>query len=180
MSESSTGDWPSLDVIYDLIRARVADQNAQISALDNKANFSVASSTILITAATNLRTTSSTRRVTASGNDQFGTFSINPSLAVNLLTASALIVFLALVTFAFLAYRLRTYEVVPEPHALLEKYLDLPPADTKEVIAETLAIVIDRNRAKIAGKARWTQRVIACLMVQAVVLALMAVVQFSL
>lgn len=45
---------PNLDLLYEIVKARVADQSAQIGTLDTKANFGVASSTLLITSVAGL------------------------------------------------------------------------------------------------------------------------------
>lgn len=46
---------PSLDLLYEVVKGRIGDQNVQIATLDTKTNFGVVSSTLLISGAASLR-----------------------------------------------------------------------------------------------------------------------------
>lgn len=45
--DQQNADWPSLDVVFDAVKGRVAEQHGLIATLDSKAGFSLAAASIL-------------------------------------------------------------------------------------------------------------------------------------
>lgn len=179
----SQGTPPSLDFLYEVVKGRIGDQNAQIATLDTKANFGVVSSTLLISGASSLRSAFATARLGGSTGDLGirGTgLAVDPSTVVNWLTVAALVTFLVLVLCAYRAYQLRRYTLVPNLATLLDEYWSAPLAVTKADLVVTLADAFKDNEVLVRDKVWWTKAVLICLALQAGWLVLMALIQFAL
>lgn len=174
---------PSLNLIYDLVKGRIGEQNTQIAALDTKANFAVVSSTLLISGAGTMRSAVGSAlqagrvaNLTVIGRDA----GISLLTVSNALTTASLVTFLVLAWCAYKAYQLRRYTIVPNIGTLLDEYWDAPEVATKAAIVTILAEAFAENERLVTSKVRWTKAVLIGLMVQGGGLVLMAFVQFSL
>jgi len=166
---------PNLDLLYEVVKARVADQSAQIGTLDTKANFGVASSSLLITSVAGLRTAFAAAQQAHAVGDLVlpgGAGRVNTATAVNSLTVAALALFIVLVFCAYKAYQLRRYTVVPKLKVLLDDYWDRSVVDTKADLTTTIADAFCDNEVLIEDKVWWTKAVLACLIMQACLLVL--------
>ncbi len=171
----------SLDIVYEELKQRMATQNAQIAALDGKANFGLASASLL-TAVVALNAAVST-------SQRIGTvrpFSIlwldiaDPVSEAGRLTTAAFAVYLAVILFSFLAYRIRPFQDVPDPKELMTKYLDQPREQTKRDLSGTRAVTFLDNEKQVKRKVRWSHLVILGLTVEAVLLMLLTLIQIRL
>ncbi len=170
----------SIDVIFDLAKGRIDEQNARITTLDSKANFGVVSSILLISSAVGLRSALATAQKAGPVTDvEIAAWKLSVAGLINCLSVSALALFLVIVFCAFRAYQLRQYTVVPDVEALLTYYLDTPAADTKKTVTATWCEALGENEKTVTSKVRWTRAVLICLMVQAALLVLMALAQFA-
>lgn len=150
--------WPSLNLIYDEIKGRLAYQQAQIGSLDGKANFGLGSATLLTAGIATLHST------------------VKPSPLVNILTVVAFLVYVFVLVFSFCAYRLRTWSVTPNPRQLLDDATDWPEEKTRACLAQQRVEDFERNESEIAIKATWVRRALYALIAEGAVLLLIAIV----
>lgn len=179
--------WPSLDLLYDEIQGRIAAQDAQISGLDSKANFGLASATLLTAGVTGLTKTIDEVQRPAEGSPAS---SIQPAIVdlwvvgefkatgvVDALTIVSLVVYVLVIAFSFLAYRVRHWHVTPNPQQVLHEASWWPEEQTKATLAVKRADDFRLNEEKVLSKARWVRLALAALMVEAALLLTIALVQ---
>jgi hypothetical protein len=150
--------WPSLDLIYDEIKGRLAYQQTQIGALDAKANFGLGSASLLTAGITALQTAS------------------RPSLLGDVLTAGALAVYVLVIVFSFCAYRLRSWSVTPNPRQVLEDAAGCLEEETRARLAKQRVADFERNEREISIKAMWVRCELYALLAEGVVLMWIAIV----
>lgn len=178
---NGSGKPPSLDFIFDQVKSRSAVQDEQISALDRKSNFGLASATLLTAGIAGLyKILSSLSADSAATGLSFFSISINLAPVINFMVCAAGATYLAVVFTTYRAYKIRDFSVVPEPRSLVEKYLHKPEEHTKEVLLSTLLEAFDNNEKLIGKKVFWTNWVLRSLFAEAILLLLMALLQFFL
>jgi hypothetical protein len=144
---------PSIDVVLDNAKRSLAIQDDQIKALDAKANFSLATATLLTTAIAAVnksvldRTTAAiqaadaTARALAENKPVPTPISPPNPVVVQLafwLGIVAALVYLLVVVSSFMAYRLREYRLAPDATKLLWQHSQ-PELTTKRLLAGALA-----------------------------------------
>jgi hypothetical protein len=143
-------DFPSLDLIFELTKERLAGQMQQVSNLDTKANFVLGSATALISAAVVLQAVLITPQTTAlPAQSQPITLPFYCPLPSDkflraLPLLMLLLVYLLVVLIAYLSYKIRVYKQVPEPGELYKTYLYKHESDTK---AEVFRAMLDAYKA---------------------------------
>ncbi len=153
-SSNKSKDFPSLNLIFDLLKDRIALQWQQTNALDNKANFILVSATALVSAALVLQAvllTPQTAPVSQITSLPFycptSTNRILHSLPLLILLAVYLFVMLS----AYLAYQIRVYKQAPEPDELF-KYLIDEEDKTMEAVTRAMLEVCKSNNLTIRSK----------------------------
>jgi hypothetical protein len=185
---------PSIDVVLDNAKRSLAIQDDQIKALDAKANFSLATATLLTTAIAAVnksvldRTTAAiqaadaTARALAENKPVPTPISPPNPVVVQLafwLGIVAALVYLLVVVSSFMAYRLREYRLAPDATKLLWQHSQ-PELTTKRLLAGALAKYAVYNDKAIADKVAWTQRTLILLVMEAVLLLLLTATQIFL
>ncbi len=176
---------PSLDLAFEEAKRLIAAQDAQLAALDGKANFGLGSATLLTAGVAALRSSMNNVEEAAQVSGQpnmltVRSFEVDWLTVANGLTIAALGVYAWVVLSALSAYGLRKYENAPDPQKLLARFLNKPEHETKRKIVEELADAFATNAEHAAAKVKWTRRVIWGLLAEAVVLVGIAAVQFAL
>ncbi len=177
----------SVDVVFDALRARLAIQLEQIKILDGKANFGLASASLLTAAVAGLRSSLATAQRAGEVEDWVipNLLTVNPSTVVNVLVVAALGAYLAVVLTAYNAYRVRTFKWVlgsdDGPNEdFLAVYMDRPAVDTKEALSVAMSHAFKRNAQMVESKSRYVSLVLFSLIVEAFLLLLITVVQLAL
>lgn len=197
--------YPSLTIISELTKERVAGQMEQVNALDSKANFVLGSATALVSAALILQavlltaqpittTTQSTPSVTSSPTLLTPTRSLSTvtshttsaytyySLFTNSIFHSLpllllIVVYITVMVSAFLAYRIRAYKQAPEPTELYEHYLFEKEETTKAEVFRAMLEAYKLNVITINKKVRWLNTAFLFLGLEALVLAIVLLFQ---
>lgn len=165
---STSNNHPSLELIFDQVKGRVAAQDIQINTLDTKASVGLGSSTIL-TALTGLQ----------DATFQSGSGSAHNTV-VFLLALVALIIYLSIVFCVYMAYKLRSFKAVPVPKQLRDEYLSEAEDVTKKNLVDAMIFAFEKNEKVIASKITWTDRTLKLLLVQALYLVTITFLPFVL
>ncbi len=163
----------STDIVFDEVKRRFAFQDAQIAALDGKANFGIASASILTAAVTGLHSNLSQ----AKGSSAL--LGLSASMVVDWLTLGAFLTYIVVVLTAFKAYNIRTWKMSPEPDGLINRYLREPERYTKSMLAVTIADDYNKNETVMERKIFWTKCALLSLLAEAGMLLLITVVQLA-
>lgn len=176
-----TENLESLDVVFEQVEGRMAAQDAQISSLDGKANFSLASATLLTAGVTALQSAFSTAQDAGTPNDflVFG-LSLPPAVVVEVLMIVSLLAYVVVVYAAYQAYRVRNFKAVPKVRTLRDKYLQKPEGETKKAMVDAWVEVFSRNEDLINNKIWWTNVVLFALALEAFLLLLMTTTELAL
>lgn len=178
MTEQAPATEPkSLNIVLEHTRAMLSAQNAQISALDGKANFGLASAALLTTAVVGLRTALRTPLKPAAEAQPPMIPPQYLSAGADLLTLLALAAFLAVVFCSYKAYQLRPFSAAPLPNEFRRDAVDQEETLTKQQLVGTLGDVYAHNADLLKDKVRWTRRAIRSIAAEAALLFLIAAVQ---
>src|SRR5438876_577381 len=142
-------NFPSLDLIFELTKERVASQREQANALDSKANFVLGSATTLVRAALVLQAVLLASQGALS-HPQFAVLSWYCSTLLNkflrfLPLLILLIVYLIVMLSAFLAYTIRRYRYAPDPEELYRSYLYRQESSTKAEVFRAMLETYKEN-----------------------------------
>jgi hypothetical protein len=171
----------NFDVILAFTKDHAAAQNAQITALDGKANFGLTAASLLIAAVGNLYGVDPTKQHALSFLSQVIPLLSLVSLGnlAQIASVAAFGVYLAVVFFAYQAYKVRAYQFAPSSKALVEFYATERSIVTKETIARTMAKVVTDNEKNVTAKLKWVTRVMRSLLVEAVLILVLLVLQLT-
>jgi len=152
-------EFPSLDIALQISRDMLAAQLSHVDSLDTKANFVLGSSTLLTAAAIALRGTTT-----------------QAALFVRVGALLAVVAYLSVVGLALLAYMLRKYHQAPNPIDL-EPYMWETELRTKGDVLREVVDAYAKNKIVIARKAFWLRISLFAFGGEAVLLAIIAIVQ---
>lgn len=152
---------PSLALAFELAREQLADQRSQAAGLDTKASFVLGSASLLTAAATALHSMSA---------------SATPHPLLTTIALLAVFVYLVVVAASYQAYTLRVYKHVPNLERLQE-YIGVELQQTKGTLLSTMVLAYGENQRTLAKKVRWTKTALFALAVEAVVLAVLTLMQ---
>jgi hypothetical protein len=157
---------PSLKVIHEAIRDRIAAQSSQVSSLDSRANIGLAAASLLIAATSGLH--SSLIAAQAKGAPPFSVILHGRSFTLYTislcLSAAAFGLYLAVVICWYKAAQLRTLFIAPAPEPLIARNLHHSEDDTRMDLVETLNEVFNRNEPIVFAKIRWIERLLRFLL----------------
>jgi hypothetical protein len=128
MERSMKQKFPSLDVVFTLIKERIDSQLAQVDAMDTKVNFILGSATAVISAGLVVQ------GLSPSSHCSLLTNKFLQSLPAISLFAS----YLATTLPAFFAYRLHAFKGVALPETLFDEYLPKEENTTKAEVQLSL------------------------------------------
>ncbi|HEY0071667.1 MAG TPA: hypothetical protein VGE04_17005 [Chloroflexia bacterium] len=165
----------SLDVILEVARERVKEQNSYIGVLDTKAGFVIGSASLLTAGLAGFFDTVFQSIDALILSQPIQTLPIKE--AALLLTASAMLLYLGIAFAGYQAYKLRDYPELSDIRSLRDIYLNERTEDTQLAILDTLTDIVEVNDREIKDKAWWTQLAVVLLIVQAVFIAVLVVVQ---
>lgn len=128
-------NYPSLDVAFQEVKARLEMQFQAISALDTKASIVLGFCGVILA--------SSFWSLQNSGQ----------TLCIWLTMSPLLLVFIAAI-FSLIAYRVVEYRRDPEPRPLVENYLGKKSDETAKQILDNWVISFEENKRKIKRKVK--------------------------
>jgi hypothetical protein len=150
---STTSLELGFELTHDLVRVQL-DQN---DALDTKANFILGSATVLL----------GTYVALLAARTANPTFSLSDHLVMG---APLALVYIVTVLFAYQAYDLRDYTVVPNPTTYVDLFVHLEERETRLILLKTLAAAYEVNAAQLSRKAVLVGVALTFLYLEAVVL----------
>ncbi|HEX8598507.1 MAG TPA: hypothetical protein VF952_08330 [Chloroflexia bacterium] len=168
----------SLSIIYDLVQQRVTAQYERINSLDTKAGFVLGSATLLTGGISALQQVAITTMTDLNSKDPSTV--AQWKIGIGGASLLAVLFYLVLVFASIQAYKIRKYNALSRVRTLIDKYYENEEVDTKEVLVDTLATLVEENDQIIDRKALWTQRAISCLMIEAILLAILTMLQLAL
>jgi hypothetical protein len=176
---TTDADWPSLDEVYDEVKDSIASQNDRLKSIDTKANFGLAAATLLTAGVTGLGKALSDPSASAKAGvkHDLWLFCARGDTLADWVTIASLVVYVLAATCAFAAYRLRTFNEVPNPDRLVKHYIYQDANQTKAAIANARAKAYASNEKTIDRKAFWTSASMVLLILEAVCLLLIAFIQ---
>ena len=157
---SPSHELPSLNLVFDLAQEQLANQLSWVDTLDTKANFVLGSATLLVAGAAALRGATGDAR-----------------LIVYCVAALAMMLYGVVIFAAYRAYTTREYNRAPDPSNGLEEYIWADTQRTKATVLGEIIEAYSANKKIIANKARWLRRALKAFCVEAVLLAVFAVLQ---
>jgi len=176
---SGAEDYPSLDIAYDGVKDVLAQQTDRLKSVETKANFGLASATLLTAGVTGLG--KALNDATKDGAPvpliDFWKFHVKADNAINWLTIAALVTYASIILFIFMAYRIRDFYESPDPKRLVESYISQPAWETKAMILDARAKDYTSNEVLLCLKARWANVAMVLFLVEAVLLCVIAFVQ---
>ena len=167
----------SIDIVFDQIKNRITCQDEQISSLDRKSNFGLASATLLIAGIAGLHKGLQPSQQSTSLISKVLPAGITPELFIDFLTLFANIVYVLVVVTSYRAYKIRDFVVVPEPRDFFNNYLYKPEEFTKETLLATMVEAFYMNQGIVDKKLFWTSWVLRGLLVEAVFIFLLTILQ---
>ncbi|HEU5230456.1 MAG TPA: hypothetical protein VFU49_21730 [Ktedonobacteraceae bacterium] len=175
ISEGREDDFPSLDLLFELIKDRIAVQRWRASDFDSKANFLLGAGTALMSAALLLQS------VLLQTRPQAAMFPFCPLLihqSLRLLPLLVLlVVYLATMLCAFFAYIVREYKYAPDLGELYNRSLKREERSTKLEALRDLIDVYKENDKIINNKRFWTRTAFIAFGGEVTVLVLVLLVQ---
>ncbi len=171
----SEDDFPSLDLLFELIKDRIAVQRWQANSFYSKANFVLGSATALMSAALILQTVLLQMHPQAAGL-LFCPLFIHQSLRLLPLLA-LLVVYFATMLCAFFAYLVREYKYAPDLDELYKNYLNRDERSTKLEVFKSTLYVYKENDEIINNKRFWTRIAFIVFGGEVIVLVLVLLVQ---
>ena len=159
----------SLDLVFDLLKERVASQLAQADGLDSKANNIIVAASALLAAGLVLQGAILTLQTSALTLNFTYT---RPGLIV--LLGSYLITMFAAIGGGF---SIRSFEQIPEPEPFVAHYLTRPVEETKGVVIETQIEVYKTNHRILKSKILTLRIASIGLCVEIVVLIILLLLQ---
>jgi hypothetical protein len=175
-----------LDVLLTYIREDAATQRAQITALDAKANFGLATAGLLTTAVVGVH--SAFRQAYSVDPTKPAVVPVmvlrrlDPATAMDIafgLTVVAFITFLWIVWSSYQAYKVRDFDTVPNGQHLVDHYWNYSANDLKAMLAVTIPVAIAQNDHLVNQKIKWVRRVIQSLVFEAALLLAITAVQLA-
>jgi hypothetical protein len=161
---------PSLEIIYESVKDRIAEQSGRIDILDNKAGFTLAAASVLTggigTITAGLATfTGKEAKPMKYASWLPGDPSLNEMAAA--IIVLILIAYAWLVFSTFQAIRLRVYAVAPKPKVLRAKWAGQEEKSTKAGLIDAMIISFECNITTIEKKTNWTNRAIGAIGIEA-------------
>lgn len=161
MGKSRYPDYPSLDVVFTLVKERIEAQLAQVDSIDTKSNFILGSATAVISAGLVVQ------GLTPSSHNPLLKNPLIHALPISLLVASFLVTTIP----AAIAYRVRAYNGVAHPETLFDEYLGEDENTTKADVSKSMIDAYKRNEKLITRKAFWAGFSLYALLFEVVVLS---------
>lgn len=160
-------DFPSLNLLYELAKERLASQQEQKDILDSKANFILGSATALVSAALVLQAVSQPQHATP-----LPVYCIvRTNAPLHALPMIILLVMYLIVLFsAFPAYKIRIYKYAPELEELYKNYLFEDESETKAKVFRAMLTAYRENIITIGNKVLWLKVAFVFLGVEAMAL----------
>lgn len=171
-------ELPSLDVAFDLIRARVVTQLQEVDGLDAKANFARGAATTLVGTGLILQAVLLNAQAHSYCTSLIPAFlHLLPTLLKRALPLMPLLgMYVAVVLFTHQAYKIRDYELVPEPRELLN-YLEEPVIITKIDVFKEMVDDYEQNEKKINRKAHYVSYALLALNIEGLTLVMLLLYQ---
>lgn len=158
---TSGDEYPSLNLVFDLVRERLAQQTALADAMDSKASAVLGAASVVIGLAVALQAAVPIEQGLSMGNKLVRTLPLVPLLVAYFVTAWT----------AYQAFTVRKYDYAPTPTRLLD-YVRDAEWFTKARVVKAMEVVYEDNATVYGEKAKWLRRSLWALTAQVVVLGL--------
>jgi hypothetical protein len=180
-------DFPSVNIVFDLIKDHLGSQMEQVDALDSKANFILVSATTLLSAALVIQAVSlappqntASAQFVANSPKLLSYCLSSTNKLINTLPLLVLFATYLLVTLsAFLAYKIGKYQHGSEPNSLFKDYLPREESDTKAEVAKKMLDAYNNNILTIKKKARRITTAFVLLGLQIIALIIYLIFQIT-
>ena len=169
---SVSSNAPSLDIVLDLVRDQLKAQDDYAGSLDAKAGFILGSASLLTGVLVVFKIP-----LPVSGSLLVRLPGLGVVNWLSSLPAAALVIYLVIVTTAYMAYRLRNFQQVPKPNILASLYLMETENATKATVLATMLTVFNHNERMLDKKATWTSLAFGALWLEGLTVFAMLVVQ---
>ncbi len=170
-------ELPSLDLVYEEVKANEERTSSQAGALDTKSGFVLGSGSLIIAGVASLQGNGSLalKGFTIYGFDGMPFIATSWSTIVHILSIPAVLIYLAVIYCAMNAYRVRAVSQVMKPPRL-QQYLASQEVDTKVSAISTLVDGYDHVQAEINAKIKWTEWSLKAFLVESMFLAVILVI----
>jgi ABC-type dipeptide/oligopeptide/nickel transport system permease component len=159
-------DVPSIDIILDLTRERVAAQLTRITGMDTKAGLVLASASLLTGAL-----------ATWHGPTNPGHYLPLIAEFMTQIPLISIVIYLVVIGTSFFALFPRGYYVSPDPSELWKGYGEKPERWTKRRVRAIMADDHQKNEQVVTQKIRWTIAAFIALAVEAFFVAVILFLQ---
>jgi hypothetical protein len=173
LTTNTVSEFPSLDLVTDLVWDLVKSQPGRANALDSKASFVLSAATTLIAAALVLFPPILTSHSACSTVMPLLVRALPALVKRAVLVLPLLIMYGLVMFFAYQAYKIRRYVEVPLPRPLLDRYVDKPEEYTKAIVIQSMVDAYEENEDEITNKADYVYRALIFLMLEALVFVLL-------
>lgn len=164
-------DPPSINIVYDAIKGRIAEQDARLSLLEGKAVRTLGSASILTSGVGLLTAGLATFKGTNPKPEPKVDLPVfGNTTATEVATVIIIAIFLAYFFVVFTTYqatKTHDYKVTGDPNALMANYLVRKEEDTKQALSNSMVRSFNNNEKILATKADWTDWAIKAIGLQA-------------
>lgn len=157
----------TVEIALEEVRLAIARQDAQTATLDSKANFGLGSATLL-TAILGFHQ--------ASAHSARAPFWVVATIVCTIIGFG---VYGYVVWSSYQAYKLRTFEAVPDPRELEDTYLNVEPDDIRLALIKARSKAFTHNYDLLTDKAKWTNKALKALGCEALTLGLISLIQIG-
>lgn len=177
-TKEHSNKFPSLDLAFEISQNLIVAQQQRINAIDTKANFVFGAATGLVGTGLIMQSVLLTNysQAVCSGTLKFLNIlplSVQRSLPLLLL----LFVYIVVLYFAYISYKVRDFHETPDLSVILQDYLDKDERETKAVVFQSMVNAYERNEYLISKKAAYTNSAFVFLMIEAAMFVVLIVFQ---
>lgn len=167
-SAANSDTYPSVSLIYDLIKDRLAEQSSRVDAIDTKAGIVLGTASVVMGLVVAFQATVPLIHGIAAGQKLIRILLVIPQLDAYCLAA----------WMAYRAFGVRAYDYAPTPTEVL-KYKQEAEWFTRAQVSPAMEAAYTNNETVIADKVRWLRRSLQALIAQVIVLAVALTVEIA-
>jgi len=170
--------FPSLNLAFDISQTLFAAQSQRINAIDTKANFVFGAATGLVGTGLIMQSVLLADHSQIACTSTLKFLRVFPLLVQRSLPLLLLLfVYIFVLSFAYISYRIRDFQETPNLGVILQNYLDKDEKETKAVVFQMMVNAYERNEHLISKKATYTNSAFVFLLIEAAMLVVLIVFQ---
>ena len=136
--------WPSLELAYQELLWRYERQLEQIDGLDQKSNFGLASSTLVVAALAAFR-------------DELPLTFDQEFLIETVLMTVAIVCYAVVLAAWYMAFRIQRYAITPKADYIVDKLVHKPPQEAKALIVNSRSKDVTKNEELLRERSMWVK-----------------------